>query len=72
MELEELEITIPLDGTIQVHVSGMKGSRCIAVTKGLEEAVGTLIARTCTPVYYSHELKEKVQQIYNGNDCRKP
>ena len=62
MEMEELEITILRDGAVQVRTRGFSGDRCLAATKGLEEATGTVIQRNLTAAYYVQEnvLKDDV------------
>ena len=55
MEMEELEITIPRDGTVTVNVKGVKGRRCLDVTKGIEQAAGSVTARTFATSYYEQE-----------------
>jgi len=52
MEMEELEIIILRDGTVQVRTRGFSGNRCLAATKELEEATGTVIQRNLTSSYY--------------------
>jgi len=68
MEMEEMEIRIPLDGTIHVGTRGFKGSRCIAATKALEEATGTLIRQELTAEYFSEQLTESARQVYQMRD----
>ncbi len=67
MEMEELEITIPRDGTVQVRTKGMKGSACVAATKELEEAVGSLVARNFTADYFSEDRNTELRQNCVGN-----
>ena len=52
MEMQELEITIDKDGKVQVAVRGVHGDRCLALTKNIEEAVGTVEKREYTAEYY--------------------
>lgn len=52
MEMQELEITIDGEGRVLVHVNGVSGEGCLAVTRGLEEAVGTVTERSYAPSYY--------------------
>lgn len=50
MELQEIEITIGKDGKVQVQVRGVKGLKCLELTKELEEALGgEILARIMTP-----------------------
>lgn len=67
MEMEELEISILRDGTIQVRTRGFSGSRCLAATKELEEATGTVIQRDLTSAYYEQNTTVKDNKL---NFCR--
>ncbi len=50
MNLEELEITINPNGQVEVRVRGVKGSTCLEITKGLEDALGgEILLREMTP-----------------------
>lgn len=52
MEMQELEITIDQEGRVQVRVNGVRGEGCLAVTRDLEEAIGTVTERSHAPSYY--------------------
>jgi hypothetical protein len=52
MEMKELEITIDRDGRVQVGVKGIPGDGCLALTKNIENAIGTLEEREYTAEYY--------------------
>lgn len=52
MEMQELEITIDREGRVQVAVRGVKGEGCLALTKNIEDAVGTVEEREYTAEYY--------------------
>ncbi len=50
MELQEIEITIGPDGQVQIQVRGVQGTKCLEITKELEEALGgEILARIMTP-----------------------
>jgi hypothetical protein len=50
MEVEEIEITIGKNGQVKVHVRGMKGKKCLALTEELEKALGNeILDRKFTP-----------------------
>ena len=55
MEMQELEIIIGHDGIVNVTVKGVNGTRCLEITKGLEEAVGKLNERKFTAAYYEQD-----------------
>jgi hypothetical protein len=59
MEMQELEITIDNEGRVQVQVRGAHGDECLAVTKNLEDAVGTVSERTFSPEYYEQPVTEQ-------------
>jgi hypothetical protein len=52
MEMQELEIIIGKDGKVQVAARGMKGEGCRALTKNIEDALGTVEEREYTAEYY--------------------
>jgi len=39
-ELQELEVVIAPDGTVDVKVRGVKGPKCLEVTRAIEELLG--------------------------------
>jgi hypothetical protein len=43
MEVEEIEVTIDKHGQVQIHVRGVKGKKCLALTKDLEQALGAQV-----------------------------
>lgn len=51
-EKAELEIAILPDGTVKVVTRGLRGEACLAETKSLEEALGTVKRREKTSEYY--------------------
>jgi hypothetical protein len=52
MEMQELEITIDKNGSVHMAVRGIHGERCIALTKNIENAIGTVETREYTSEYY--------------------
>ena len=55
--MQELEITIDNEGRVLVHVSGVKGEDCIALTKNLENAVGDVQERSFSSDYYEQPVE---------------
>lgn len=50
MELEEIEVIIGKDGQVQIQVRGVHGTKCLALTRELEEALGgDILSRIMTP-----------------------
>ncbi len=67
MEMQELEIIIRRDGSLNVSVKGVSGEKCLAVTGGLERAVGKITGREYTSEYY---MQDSLQESYQ-RDSRK-
>jgi len=56
MEMQEVEITIDKEGRVQVAARGVKGEGCLAITKNIENAVGTVEEREYTAEYYEQPV----------------
>ena len=65
MPQREYEITIAADGTVELHVKGFKGKRCLEVAKLFEEIVGDMESQRETSEFYEpeeevrHHLEER-------------
>jgi hypothetical protein len=57
MTMQELEITIDNEGRVLVHVKGVKGEGCLALTKNLENAVGDVQERSFSSDYYEQTVE---------------
>ncbi len=55
MELQEIRIAIDKDGRVRVDVNGVKGMKCLDVTRALEAALGDDVEREMTPDAYEQE-----------------
>jgi hypothetical protein len=53
--LEEVEVVIAPDGTVQVLVKGVKGPSCIDLTKEMERYLGGKVAHR----RHTHEYDER-------------
>lgn len=63
MELQEIEVTIGKDGQIQIQVRGVKGTKCLELTKELEEALGgEILARIMSPEALDQEDQTDINQ----------
>jgi hypothetical protein len=62
MEMQEIEITIDGEGRVQVTARGIRGDGCLALTKNIESAVGTVEERTCTSEYYEQPVAVRDQR----------
>lgn len=65
MEMQELEITIDREGKVQVAVRGIRGEGCLALTRNMETAVGTVEGREYTAEYYEQPVNVADQQNVN-------
>lgn len=65
MDMQELEITIDKNGRVQVAVKGVRGAGCHALTKDLEEAIGTVEERNYTAEYYEQPVEDQTFQYRN-------
>ncbi len=43
MQLEEIEVTIDANGHVTLQVRGVQGPQCLALTKEVEETLGSQI-----------------------------
>ena len=58
MEFEEIEVIIGKDGQVQIRVRGVTGTKCLELTRELEEALGgEILSRLMT-----HEALQDEQQ----------
>lgn len=52
---QEMEIMIDATGAVTVHVNGVKGGKCVDLTKDIEEALGVVVSRDKTGEFYQIE-----------------
>lgn len=52
---EEIEITVAPDGEVSVRVKGVKGSRCLDLTRWLEDELGTVRSRERSSEFYQED-----------------
>ena len=58
-----IKITIDPQGKTKIEVDGIKGSSCEEITKGIENALGTVTSRKQTAEAFDQPLNEnKVRQ----------
>ena len=56
MDMQELEIQVDRDGNVTVHVKGVKGEECLALTNSIEDALGRVTDRSLTHEHYENLL----------------
>lgn len=60
-EIQEIDVYVQPDGTVKVEVRGVKGRKCLDLTKGLEEALGgQIVERVHTDEY--NEAEQQASQ----------
>ncbi len=62
MTMQELEITIDKNGRVLVAVRGIQGGGCLALTKSLENAIGTVEERNHTAEFYQKPVEGREYQ----------
>jgi len=64
MRQRDFEITIGPDGSVEVHVKGYHGKRCLEAVKMFEQLVGEMQARRLTSEYYDpeEEVRYRIEQ----------
>jgi hypothetical protein len=65
MEMQEIEVVIDKDGKVRVHVTGVKGESCLALTRELEAALGGVVEdrQMTAEALEQPEQAEQVQRI---------
>jgi hypothetical protein len=66
MDMQELDISITPQGEVQIQVKGVAGTRCLDLTKGLEDSLGTVADRQFTSAYYEQQTLENHQWNQEG------
>lgn len=56
-EKVEIDFTIDDDGNVTFEVKGVKGKKCLDITKDIEEALGVVKTREHTGEYYQQEVQ---------------
>lgn len=59
MEYQEIKIKIDDTGKVFVEVVGVKGKKCLDLTKDLEKMLGDLLERTTKPEFYDDEKEDE-------------
>jgi hypothetical protein len=69
MKSEEIEITVGPDGTVDLQVKGVKGKRCLDLTKDLEDALGGDVEQRKHSAEY-YETEATTQHVPSKNRTR--
>jgi hypothetical protein len=66
MDIQEIEVVIAKDGSVQIAVRGVKGQSCLELTQDLEKSLGgVILSREMTS-----EAGEDPGQAQIGHDLR--
>ncbi len=57
MEEETVNVIIHPDGRVELQVCGVKGEKCLEVTKAVEEVLGNKVQRQFTSEMYETETE---------------
>ena len=60
MDMQELEITIDIEGKVEVKVRGMHGPECLKTTENIENALGDVQKRAFLPEYYESPVTKSI------------
>ncbi len=66
MDMQELEITIDIEGKVEVKVRGMHGQECLKTTENIENALGEVKERAFLPEYYEHVVASICEKVNQG------
>ena len=59
-EIQEIDIFINPDGTVKFEIRGVKGRKCLDITKGIEDALGGNIdGRIFTDEFHENEQEQR-------------
>jgi hypothetical protein len=62
MPQREFHVTIGPDGSVEVHVQGYKGRRCLEAAKLFEQLVGEMKEQRATSEMYEPEEEVRLNQ----------
>ncbi len=60
MPQREFEITVAPDGSVEVHIQGYKGKRCLEAARMFEKIVGELQSQRETAEFYQPEENVRI------------
>lgn len=58
---QELEIKVTKDGAVEIKVKGVSGPGCEALTKDIEDALGTVTSREKTGEYFQETEQTSIK-----------
>lgn len=61
---EVVEITVSREGKVSLKVKGVKGKKCLELTKDLEAKLGVVEERQLTGDYYQTQTVEEIKRRF--------
>lgn len=62
MDEETVNVIIHPDGRVELQVCGVKGEKCLEVTRAVEEALGNKVKRELTSEMYETETETELAE----------
>lgn len=66
-EKHEIEIDIDDNGNVSFKVKGVKGKKCLEITKELEQALGIVVKQEKTAEFYQTETHTGINVTGSGS-----
>ena len=67
MAQKEIEIEISKDGSVRVHIEGVKGAKCMEYAKKIANSIGIIEDVEHTSEYYEPETEVGIDVEDNGS-----
>ena len=62
-EIQEIDVFVKPDGTVSFEVRGVKGRKCLDITRGLEELLGGQVTQREMTEEYSQAEQEQADNL---------
>jgi len=62
-EIQEIDVFVKPDGTVSFEVRGVKGRKCLDITKGIEELLGGNVTQRDMTEDYNQAEQEQADSI---------
>lgn len=57
--MAKMNVTIMPNGEVKMQIEGIKGKKCLDLSKGFEEALGEVADRKLTSEYYQEQFAKR-------------
>jgi len=65
-ELQEIEVVIGGDGTVNIRVQGISGAKCLALTEDLERLLGNNVTERILTDEYNEQCQDIEESVLMG------